>query len=250
MRLRQNYWVWRLYHLVVADAISIQRPTKYKIVYEYLSGNLGQTADIGCGPGVFTRYLCERAANVYAADIDEASLSRVRARHRDKKNLNCVVTFADCLPFTDGSLDTVLLLEVLEHLADDVAGIREVCRVLAPGGRLVLSVPVPPGEVHESDPWGHKREGYQLEQLRDLLRNNGFQVQDHRFAQFKFSRIGERLVQRWRRSFHLPAPIFLTWVGYLDYILSSEARRSGRYLPACVLIMARKDGNAEAPKIS
>lgn len=250
MRLAQSYWVWRLYHLVVADAISIQRPTKYKIVYDYLSGNLGRTADIGCGPGVFTRYLCERAANVYAADIDEASLSRVRSRHRDKKNLDCVVTFADCLPFADGSLDTVLFLEVLEHLADDAAGIREVCRVLAPGGRLVLSVPVPPGEVNENDPWGHKREGYQLDQLQDLLRNNGFKVQDHRFAQFKFSRIGEKLVLQWRRFFHVPAPIFLTWVGYLDYIFNSEARRSGRHLPACILVTARKEGNAEAPKIS
>lgn len=245
VRLAGSYWAWRLYHLLVADAISIQRPTKYKIVYQYLNGNLGRTVDVGCGPGVFTRYLCERASKVYAADIDEVSLSRVRARHRDKKNLGCVVTFADCLPFADGSLDTVLLLEVLEHLADDAAGIREVCRVLAPGGRLVLSVPVPPGEINETDPWGHKREGYQLEQLQDLLRNNGFQEQDHRFAQFKFSRIGEKLVQQWRRSFHLPAPIFITWLGYLDHLLSSEARRAGRYFPACVLIMARKRRKCE-----
>ncbi len=240
VRLGQSYWLWRLYHLVVADAISIQRPTKYKIVYGYLSGNLGRAADIGCGPGVFTRYLCEHADEVYAADIDEATLRRVKARHRDRNNLACLVAFADCLPFADDSLDTVLLLEVLEHLADDAAGIREVCRVLASQGRLVLSVPVPPGEVNEADPWGHKREGYQLEELRALLANNGFEVQDHRFAQFKFSRLGEKLVQRWHRWFRLPAPIFLTWVGYLDYLLSSEARRTGGCLPACVLIMARK----------
>ncbi len=240
LRLAESYWVWRLYHLVVADAVSIQRPTKFKIVYEFLSGNLGRIADIGCGPGVFTRYLCERASHVFAADIDEATLGRVKARHSGNNNLHCVVTAAHCLPFKDGGLDTVLLLEVLEHLADDAAGIREVHRVLAPGGKLVLSVPVPPGEVNETDPWGHKREGYQLEQLQMLLVNNGFEVQDHHFAQFKFSRVAETLVQRWRRWFSLPAPIFLTWVGYLDYLLSSEARRTGGCLPACVLIRARK----------
>jgi len=246
MRLAESYWVWRLYHLAVADAVSIQRPTKFRIVYEFLNGKLGRVADIGCGPGVFIQYLCKRATHVFAADIDEATLGRVRARHRGNKNLHCVVTIADRLPFMDGGLDTVLFLEVLEHLADDAAGIREVCRVLAPGGKLVLSVPVPPGEVNETDPLGHKREGYQLEQLQALLENAGFEVQDHCFAQFRFSRVGERLVQHWRRWFRLPAPIFLTWVGYLDYLLSSEVRRKGGCLPACVLIKARKVGNAWA----
>ena len=242
-RMAGSYWTWRLYHLVVADAISIQQPTKFRVVYEFLGGNLGRVADIGCGPGVFIRYLCEHASKVYAADIDEAALGRVKARHRSYENLHCVVTLADCLPFTDGELDTVLLLEVLEHLEDDAAGIREIHRVLAPGGKLVLSVPVPPGEINETDQWGHKREGYQLEQLQSLLGNNGFEVQDHRFAQFKFSRIGERLVQRWRRWVSFPAPIFLSWVGYLDYLLSSEARQTGGCLPACILIMARTVGN-------
>src|SRR5260370_16147052 len=52
-RLAESYWVWRFYHLAVADAVSIQRPTKFRIVYEFLNGNLGRVADIGCGPGVF-----------------------------------------------------------------------------------------------------------------------------------------------------------------------------------------------------
>ena len=79
-RLGESYWAWRLYHLFVADAVSIQRPTKYRIVYEFLSDNLGRVADVGCGPGVFTRYLCERAREVCAVDIDEAVLRRVKAR--------------------------------------------------------------------------------------------------------------------------------------------------------------------------
>jgi SAM-dependent methyltransferase len=249
-RLAESYWAWRFYHLVVADAVSVQRPTKFRIVHEFLSGSLGRVADIGCGPGVFIRYLCERATQVFAADIDEAALGRVRARHHDHKNLNCVVTMADRLPFTDGVLDTVLLLEVLEHLTDDAAGIREVRRVLAPEGRLVLSVPVPPGEVNDADPWGHKREGYQLEELQALLRDSGFEVQDHRFAQFKFSRIGEGLVKWWRRRFHMPAPIFLTWAGYLDYLFNPEARRKGNCLPSCILIMARRMAETAPSKSS
>src|SRR5215469_4335585 len=168
-RLGESYWIWKLYHVFTSDAVSLQRPTKFRRVYEYLDGSLGRVADIGCGPGVFLPYLCERATLVFAVDVDEASLRRVRFRHRVRNNLHCVVALVNSLPFVDGDLDTVLLLEVLEHLSDDAGGLREVNRVLAPGGKLVLSVPVPPGEVNEDDLWGHKREGYTFEQIKDLL---------------------------------------------------------------------------------
>jgi SAM-dependent methyltransferase len=121
-RLGESYWVWRLYHVVVSDAVSLQRQTKFGTVYEYLGDNLGRVADIGCGPGVFLRYLCGRASYVFAADIDEAGLSRVKARHRGFGNLRGVVTQVSRLPFPDNELDTVLFLEVLEHLTDDVEG--------------------------------------------------------------------------------------------------------------------------------
>jgi len=239
-RLGESYWVWRLYHVFVSDAVSIQRPTKFRTVYQYLSGNLGRVADIGCGPGVFLRYLADRATSVFAADIDEAALRRVKARHRGIKNLQYVVTLVGQLPFEEGKLDTVVFLEVLEHLSDDLGGIREIHRVLVPGGKLVLSVPIPPGETNEDDPWGHKREGYTLEELQALLENQGFEIQDHRFAQFRFSRIAEKLIRNWRRWLKLPAPIFLSWVCYLDYLLSPEARKKGSCLPACLVIMAKK----------
>jgi SAM-dependent methyltransferase len=239
-RIAESYWVWRLYHFVVADAVSLQRPTKFKIVYGFLAGNLGRTADIGCGPGVFTRYLSAHSSEVHAMDIDAATLCRVRARNRAPRNLDFSVALADRLPFADRSFDTILLLEVLEHLEDDAAGIREIGRVLDSGGKLVLSVPVPPGEINEDDPFGHKREGYKLPEMQALLENNGFHVEGYDFAQFKFSRMAERLVNRWRRWLLLPAPIFLSWLGYMDHLLSYNSRRKGGHLPSCLVVLARK----------
>ena len=58
---------------------------------------------------------------------------------------------------------------------------------LRPGGKLVLSVPVPPGEI-DADEFGHKREGYTLPELLKLLTAAGFRVQRTAYAQFKFSR--------------------------------------------------------------
>lgn len=55
---------------------------------------------------------------------------------------------SDMAPVADTSYDTVLCSEVLEHLADPAAALREINRVLKPGGKLILSVPFL-GRLHE-----------------------------------------------------------------------------------------------------
>jgi SAM-dependent methyltransferase len=240
-QLGGSYWVWRVYHALVADAVALQRPTKFETVYKYLDGDLGQVADVGCGPGVFLPYLCSHADKVLAVDGDAAALGRVRARYRKNANLECLASLVNTLPFSDGQLDTVLFLEVLEHLTDDSGGLREIHRVLRPGGKLVLSVPVPPGEINEDDPWGHKREGYTSEQIALLLEANGFEILARSFAMFKFSRSAEKLMRGWRKFLKLPAPIFLSWVCYLDFFISSDVRRTGGGFPSCILIKARRN---------
>jgi SAM-dependent methyltransferase len=239
-RLASTYGIWRLYHVLVADAMAVQRPTKFKLVREFLGNSLGVAADIGCGPGVFVRHMSARARYVVAADVDCGSLERVRSRHLGLSNVGFTATMADLLPFPSGRLDTVLFLEVLEHLVDDCAAIKEICRVLRPGGRLIVSVPVPPGEVNQDSVWGHKREGYQLAEIVSLLETNGFDVEKHSFAEFRFSRRAAKLIQWWRRSIRLPAPIFLAWIAYLDHFLDSSKASTGTHIPATVLVLARK----------
>lgn len=55
------------------------------------------------------------------------------------------------LPFADGSFDLVLSFHVLEHIPNDAAAMRELCRVLKPGGLLICQVPRRPGVPTEED---------------------------------------------------------------------------------------------------
>jgi SAM-dependent methyltransferase len=239
-RIARHYWAWRLYHLIVADAVAIQRPTKYKWVRQFLGDDLGIAADLGCGPGVFALHMSERAKYLAEMDIDRSSLERVQSRHRELRNVGFVTGSVDNLPFTDESVDTVLFLEVLEHVSDDHAAIGEIWRILRPDGRLVISVPVPPGEVNHDLEWGHKREGYELPEITEVLKNGGFSVQEFAFAEFKYSRLAAQTLRWWRQATRLPAPIFFSWIAYLDYFLDSSKVRTGSYCPATVLLLARK----------
>lgn len=56
------------------------------------------------------------------------------------------------LPFEDGEWDTIVCSHVLEHVGDDAQAIRELRRVVAPGGTVVVMVPTRPGTVTDEDP--------------------------------------------------------------------------------------------------
>ena len=242
--------MWQLYHLLVADAVAIQRPTKHKLVRDFLGNTLGIAADIGCGPGVFARHMSAHARYLMEIDVDRDSLERTWARHQDLRNVGFVTASVPTLPFPDESLDTVLFLEVLEHITDDHAALGEIHRVLRSDGKLVLSVPVPPGEIDEDHAWGHKREGYRLHEIMSLLANSSFEVLRFAFAEFKFSRRAAQIVRWWRRATHLPAPIFFSWIAYLDHFLDSSKIVTGAHCPTTVVLLAQKKLRSEHERAS
>ncbi|GAB2502234.1 class I SAM-dependent methyltransferase [Lysobacter humi (ex Lee et al. 2017)] len=80
------------------------------------------------------------------------------------------------LPFRDRTVDTVLLLEVLEHLPEPAATMREIARVLSDGGRVVLSLPLL-YPIHDA-PYDFQR--LTEHGLRRLLGSTGFEIEDLR----------------------------------------------------------------------
>jgi ubiquinone/menaquinone biosynthesis C-methylase UbiE len=95
--------------------------------------------DLGCGDGAFTGHLAGAVAEVIGADVAETALRRARARHPSIEFR--LVAFDGPLPFDDNAFDLVWSSEVIEHVADTARWLSEVRRVLAPGGRLLLTTP-------------------------------------------------------------------------------------------------------------
>lgn len=95
--------------------------------------------DLGCGTGGFTAALAQAGASVIGVDVAEAALARARAAHPGLDFR--LVPFDGPLPLADNAFDLVWASEVIEHVADTARWLSEVRRVLAPGGRVLLTTP-------------------------------------------------------------------------------------------------------------
>ncbi len=95
--------------------------------------------DLGCGTGRHTRALVEAGALVTALDFTPEMLARARAKLRNHPVGWVRHALPRPLPFRDESFEMVVLGLVAEHIADLSALLSESARVLAPGGRCILS---------------------------------------------------------------------------------------------------------------
>jgi len=93
--------------------------------------------DGGCGTGRATSALANRGAKVVALDLGLRLASYVKARYPSYPVNGSILT----LPFADNTFEVVLSSEAIEHTPDPVAAVVELCRVIKPGGHLVLSTP-------------------------------------------------------------------------------------------------------------
>jgi len=117
--------------------------------------------DYGCGSGYGAAQLAEVAAEVVAVDVSGDAIEYASSRFR-RDNLRFLrVDPTGRLPFRDAEFAAVLSFQVFEHIADAAAYLREIARVLEPGGELVL---VTPDRTHRllplQKPWNrwHVRE--------------------------------------------------------------------------------------------
>lgn len=103
----------------------------------------GRLLDVGCGNGAQTVRFLDRFDAVVGLDVVPQHLAEFQCVLDGMPAPNCRTVHYDGgrMPFEDASFDAVLSIETLEHVDDEAETLREIHRVLRPGGALVLSVP-------------------------------------------------------------------------------------------------------------
>ena len=136
-----------------------------------------RVVEIGSGIGNLSAFLLD-SDRLVLTDTREEYLERLRTRFSKHANVAVARLF---LPTELGALagqqfDTIICLNVLEHVDDDVSSLKAMRRMLAPGGRLILLVPALPALYGTMDrALGHHRR-YQRAPLTSLLQATGFRV--------------------------------------------------------------------------
>jgi len=137
-------------------------PTRrWAFAFDALPTSGGVYLDVGVGEGEFLAALAGARHNVIGLDVHAGYLATLRSHDGDLPLVR--IGHRDAWPVRDGSVSSVSLLDTLEHVADETVALREACRVLEPGGTLVVTVParhafsfLDPGNVKLRHPTLHR----------------------------------------------------------------------------------------------
>jgi ubiquinone/menaquinone biosynthesis C-methylase UbiE len=179
--------------------------------------------DVACGAGVVTRRAAERigaAGTVADLELNPGMLAVARSQTPPGMSIEWHHVNADSMPLPDEAFDVVLCQMGLQFFANKLAAPREMRRVLAPGGRALVTVPGPKPEIFAIMTDGLARHlsrqaasfgnlvfsMHDVDEISELMRSAGFRDVD---------------VQAKLKALPLPAPADFLW----QYLYSTPARR-------------------------
>ncbi|KPL11309.1 hypothetical protein AMJ85_03910 [candidate division BRC1 bacterium SM23_51] len=160
--LENTYWWFQGRKEIVFELLRRHTP----LVTDRLS-----VLDVGCGTGLVLEGLRPYARPV---GIDFSRLAMGYCVKRGIERLVC--GRVETLPFGDQTFDLLLALDLLEHIDDDAALLRELWRVCRPGGHVLISVPAYRFLWSDHDEALHHFRRYTRVSLKQLLRSTDFEV--------------------------------------------------------------------------
>jgi SAM-dependent methyltransferase len=207
-------------------------------IFDLIEPALGpRVLEAGAGHGTFTELLAE-GRSVTATDLSPRCVGELEERFANRSDVQ--VLLCDLVGSSEfGPYDSAVLINVLEHIEDDGAALRELNAQLVPGGKLALWVPAHMKLYSDFDrAIGHYRR-YSREELQQKLFDAGFVIDDIRYVNIVGSFAWWVLACNLRR-----APTGKAGVKIFDRYFVPVLRRleRNRRLPAgqSVLALARK----------
>ncbi len=136
--------------------------------------------DVGCGTGANLEMLANYGESE-GVDVSDDALEFCKT-----KGLKVHKGLAEKLPFEDESFDLVTALDVVEHLDDDIAGLKEMNRVMKDSGRALIFVPAFMWLWGVQDDISNHRIRYTKKQIVERLKNAGFEIERATYANWTF----------------------------------------------------------------
>jgi ubiquinone/menaquinone biosynthesis C-methylase UbiE len=130
--------------------------------------------DLGCGTGHVSELLAPCVARVIAVDESGPMLSAARARLEKLRNVELRAGAVEDLPIENGELDVALLFLVAHFVAEPASLLREVQRVLKPGGKMLLVDFMIHDRAEYGIQLGHVWQGFDEPQVTNWLEQAGF----------------------------------------------------------------------------
>jgi SAM-dependent methyltransferase len=154
-------------------------------IYEQIAAAMGhRILEVGSGTGNITQFLCANGCEVMATDVVPSYRSELQRLFGAKPNVQVGKFDLDREAPTEFVLqpfDSVVCLNVLEHIEDDLFALKQMRDVLEPGGKLALLVPAHQILYGEFDrAVGHFRR-YEKRELASKLKQAGFAVREMKF---------------------------------------------------------------------
>lgn len=167
-----------------------------------LAGCKGKILEVGCGSGRFIASVARARPDLEAHGCDLSETAVAVAAKRSE--IRAAVASADALPYAEQSFAAVLMVDVLEHLPDPLAALREARRVMQPGGVFHLVFPCEGhpltlhGRVDAIAGWKRAYAGHiqrwDLPTLRNMLADAGLRIDWERYSYHPLGQVYDTFV--------------------------------------------------------
>ncbi len=172
-RVQETHWWFKGKREIVTDFLDR---------YSKKGGNL---LDVGCGMGLMLDVL-DNYGDSYGMDMEPVAVEYCRSRLTPNQSFRIQQGyFPDNIPFEDNYFDTIIALDVLEHIEDDEGSMCKIRDLLTTDGVLIATVPALMSMWSYNDVLNHHYRRYEFEELKDKIIRSGFKIEKISFYNSK-----------------------------------------------------------------
>lgn len=195
---KKAHQVWDRQHQVGSPTYYLRKSLLKKRIKQFIKPH-NQVLDVGCGTGDYLLEMAKYNVQLNGFDLSEYAVEQARIK---LKNRLAELIVSDIEHFqSEKKYDFILVSEVLEHIEDDLAGLRKISQYLKSGGRIIITVPFDPNLwIYESHrPYDDLRR-YSKESLNQLVVKAGLKILRLDCYGFPFLRTYYRLTKSLRKK--------------------------------------------------